>query len=567
MPTDEVSISPHAVTWRCPPRCTAALWAAFTALGIWYLAGAFPFGGPHGDAIREAVGVEHIARYGWDGPLLTHNFTGCPGVAITLVWLRRLTGVDPLSLLCSLSLVSGLVYWLASAGLIHRLTGAPVPLAGIVLLLSPVGLMAGMYPNDMVTAAAWISLALFLLAGAGRTAALISAALCLALAGWFRADAILITPAIPLLLYHGDRRRAFRRTLLVGAIAAPLALAAVYASGSSLSAIVRHAEDVTGEGGRAAQVAGFYVSFFPLLLVYLLVLGAVRLVRTHAWRLLGVVLLGTLPLWAVMANFPYPKYFTYVVPWFALAAVCGLEALCQSPAPRFRQLHLAALVALFVGQYLLGVQITPRNKPWRAPPDPRGVVLAERRFARGPVEYAAVALGPGSFNPFGHVGAPMSGILFTPLVIHREQAASRAFLDDCVAYVRDHPAPDAVYISRTQDGLSAAMYGLVHNGFRCVEKTQFGPTPDSWRCRWEKHGRRVTHYRAYTHGYTLDYLAAEGVTTATYFGGTGIEEARMLEQVATAQLLVRRTALFTRTIYAVTLAPPAHADPPDATGP
>jgi hypothetical protein len=63
-------------------------WALFLAVMFWYASGALPFGGPQCDAIRQAAGIEHLARYGWE-PLLTHNFVGCPGVALSLLALRN----------------------------------------------------------------------------------------------------------------------------------------------------------------------------------------------------------------------------------------------------------------------------------------------------------------------------------------------------------------------------------------------------------------------------------------------------------------------------------------------
>lgn len=532
-------------------RYVVLLWVAFILLMAWYATGAIPFGASHGDAVQEAAGVEHIAHYGWDGPLLTHNFVGCPGLTTTLLLLRRLTGIAPISLLGGVSLISGLVFTLAAAGLISRLTAVPVPLAGLVLLLSPVAVMAGMYPNDLITAAAVVGLALFLLAGPMHLRNQLAGAICLGVAGWYRADAIMITAAIPFILYRGDWKATLRAVAVVGCVSACIALGLVYASGSNLPAIVSHARYVSDNVGQTAMFVAFYASFFPIITLYLLVLGVKQLMMERAWRIMGMVVLGTVPLWYVLATIPMPKHFTYVVPWFAVIYCFGLRSLLGSVPNARRRFHLAALALLFVGQYVCGLQISLRDKPWRKPSGTALITVVQTELAKGPISDVRLVIGPGTFNPFGHAGAPISGILFTPMEVSREQRTSRRYLADCTAYVGRLTATETKFFGSTHGGVQSAIYGLVNSGFRCVSKEPLGPRY-TWRYTWVRGEQRVVQYSVFTPEYESTYLRSIGEVAGTYFFGSGREEASILAQAESAKLITREEGQEISAIYEVT---------------
>lgn len=533
-------------------------WVLFFALLLWYTSGAIPFGGPQCDAIREAAGIEHLARYGWE-PLLTHDFIGCPGLTITLLALRKLTGLDPLMLQGVLSSVSGLVFITASAGLIHRLCGIATPIAGLAMLLSPVAIVAGMYPNDLVTAAALAAVALYLFAGSGDIRSQIVGAICLGLAGWFRADAILITGAIPFIMYRSSKPLFMCKLVIVGGIAATIAFVGVYASGSSIGQIVTHARDVTDTESPVAQVIGFYISFFPLLVIYGTVLGIVHLKRAKQWRLIAIVAAGTVPLWIIHVRYSLPKYFTYVVPWFALVICCAAMGLKDAPRQR-KRLHASIAAALFVAQYTLGLQVTLRDKPWRTPPKAVLCTLLDHEFAHGRVNRLAIVVGAGTMNPLGHAGTPMSGILFSPLVMQREQRTSREYLNECIQYVAGLEDKELRFFAKTYDGKSSAMVALIANGYRCTSVVPFGPQPLSQRFIWERGDQRVILYRLYIRGCNMKFLREIGELEGTYFAGSGAEEHAVLQQVTSAKQIVRTQAMRVRAIYEVTFPPLDDAD-------
>jgi len=531
------------------------LWVVFLALLTWYATGAFPLGANHGDAIQEAAGVEHIARYGWDGPTLTHNFVGCPGLTTTLVALRKLTGIAPGVLLSAVSLIAGLVYAFAASGLISRLTGMPVPLAGLVLLLSPVALMAGMYPNDLITASAFAMLAMFLLSGPMRLRNHLLGAICLGLAGWYRADAVLITAAIPILLYRGCVKSMLRAALLVAVVSGCLAIGLVYASGSNLKAILMHAEAVATDIAVPARFVAFYLSLFPLIIVYLLVIGISCILRGRHWRVLGITVAGMAPLWYVLFTFPHPKYFIHVAPFLGLIAACGMGAALTCCPPRRRRTHLAVLALLFAGQYLFGLQITLRSKPWRNPPLARVITLYETNIARGPVSSAALVIGSGTTNPFGHAPTPLSGILFTPMNLSRQQELTREFLGECISYMDGLSAPETKLFGSTHEGVQCAIYALVNSGYHCVVKERFGPNKYSWRYVWERGPQRITHYRVFTPEYDATFIRSIGELTGVYVIGSGREETTIGAQASTARLIARAESAETRALYEVVFPP------------
>jgi hypothetical protein len=535
-------------------------WALFLALMFWYASGALPFGGPQCDAIRQAAGIEHLARYGWE-PLLTHNFVGCPGVALSLLALRRLTGVDPLVLQGALSLVFGLVYVLASAGLIHRLIGVATPIAGLALLLSPVAIVAGMYPNDMVPAAALASVAMYFFAGRMDIRNHLTGAVCLGLAGWFRSDAVLITGVIPFIIDRRDRSAWFRALVVIAVVAGGIAVGAVYASGSSVTAIIEHARHVTNFPAPMVQFVGFYASFFPLLLVYGFVLGAIRLARMRQWRVVTIFAVGTIPLWIVHATYPLPKYFTYVIPWFALVICAALPGLREAPRGR-RRFHIVVATLLFVGQYVCGLQVTLRPKPWRDPPEPVLATLFRCEFPQGRIDMVAWVIGPGTINTMGHAGTPISGILFTPLVMQREQRLSKQYLDDCTRYVAGLDDREIRCFSKTYDGKSSAMVALVRNGFRCTSFEEYGPQPRSKRFDWQRGDQHAVIYRIYTRKCNMDFLREIGELEGLYFAGSGAEENAMLGQVSTTEKIVRHHGMRVRALYDVTFPPLETDDPP-----
>lgn len=560
--TDATSAAelPQLASSRCDntPAFSATsvrvMWVLYVLLLAWYMSGAFPVGASQGDAFQEAAGVEHIARYGWGEPLLTHNFVGCPGLTWTLLLLRKLTGIAPLALICYLCAVSGLIYLLAGAGLVQRLTRLPFPLAGMVVLLSPVAIIAGAYGNDMVTSSALAILAMYFFAGRITPITLFAGAVSLGLAGLFRADAVLITPAIPFLLYRGDLGKTLRQVILAGLVSATVAIGLVYLCGSNVAAIVSHARAVASDMGRTLQIVGFYVSFFPLLIVYLFVIGLIALVKDKQWRMLAVFIAGVAPLWLIHLTFPLPKYFTHVVPFFAIVCSYALGSVLRLPASRGRSLRLALVCVLFVGQYLLGLQVVLRDKPWRAPPKPTPVVVLDHDFPTGRLSYAALVVGPGTLNPFGHSGTPVSGIFFTPLNLRHNHIVTRAGLEDAVEYVRDAQAHRLVFFANAHDGVQAAVYALVNNGYRCLLRARM-PWPNSFRYDWVNGERTAVIYRMENADYDMRDFRSLGELSCVYMVSTGREELAVKEQSTSARLVSRHHGRDVRAIYEVTFPP------------
>ena len=535
-------------------RTMGVLWIVYVMLLLWYTSGALPFGPNQGDAVQEASGVEHIVRYGWDAPLLTHNFVGCPGVTTTLVLIRRATGIEPLSILSALCMLAGVVFNLSAAGLGRRLTGLATPLCGIVVLLSPIAISIGMYANDLIMAAACATSALFLFAGRLHWLNCAAGAVLLGFAGWYRADAILITPAIPFLLYRGNWRAMLRWIVVIGLGAALVALALVYGSGSNLHAILAHAEAVADHPGRAARILGFYVSFFPLIMVYLLALGIIRLIRQRCGLLICLCIAGIVPLWSVMLTYPLPKYHTYVVPFFAVVCLVGLGAVLSAAPSRRRRVHLTLITLLFVGQYVIGARIALRDKPWWDELRPTPVTLYEKKLPRGRIDDFSLVIGPGTFNPFGHAGTPISGLLFTPLVYQEEKRVARKFMDEYIAYVAALQDPELRFFGMTHRSVQWSVYALVHAGFRCLENKPFGPK-NHWRLIWKRDGQHVVQYRLAGDTYDMTYLRSLGELSGIYPMGSGREESVILEQATSADLIARTSNLGTYAAYRVTFPP------------
>jgi hypothetical protein len=102
-----------------------------------------------------------------------------------------------------------LVLALASAALVRRWTGAPRAAAAAALLVLPGAVETTFFFADNVLASALAVSALALVAAVGRrsAAALVAAGVLLGLGVLTRADAVLLSPAVPLLLVAPERDR------------------------------------------------------------------------------------------------------------------------------------------------------------------------------------------------------------------------------------------------------------------------------------------------------------------------------------------------------------------------
>lgn len=185
-------------------------------------------------------------------------------------------------------------------------------------------------------------------------------------------------------------------------------------------------------GGATAPVVVQAVILIPFLVLALA--GALYLRRTprSLWLVVGyfVVPLGVALGFSLRYNVFYPRYFSFLVPPFALLMACGMAALCARVAPASRRAVALGLVLAF-----LGFSAPALNKAY-----------ANTGFSNWRAAAALVAAGAGPDDLIMLI----PGLGFIPFLYYYsgpqrlEGMTPREFWDIAAGRARDDPAADTV---------------------------------------------------------------------------------------------------------------------------
>jgi len=523
------------------PRWVAVLWAVFFALILYHVVGFFPVAAVEGDDAGIACGAELIAAGSPDARSVAYRYHAQPGVYSTVVGLRRIAGLPSLAGFQLISSVGSLIFVVVGAALLGGLLACPVPACGIALVLFQETFAGGSYANSTTPAATAALVGLYLLWCGGGPLQFVAAGLALGVAGWMRADAVLITPVALALVVQGSWRERLQRLAIAGVVALATVLLLFAASGSGLRDLVQDSWAIVGAGGwshgiariQEKQTVRAHLAYFSLPFAFAGAYGLLLMLRRRRWNLLFAFVLGFLPSWLVyVKNLSTPKWLYVCIPFVVLPALYGLLN-----GGKRRKAVTTLIVILFVGQYLVGSRLAFRAKPWAEQVRPDGLVLWSQNFRAGPITQAAVALGPGIAIPTDDGLRLGTGILFAPLAWHAQKVALAESAARLGAYLRGYEGERLDLYTGIWYARTVLNYILASSGF---ELARFEPLPNAARYTWRL--GRLTVVHTSVDSYTFDWserrrgLDLVDSPSVVYVAGSGRERNLLI-----ANLKPRRT--------------------------
>ena len=490
--------TPRIRRWSWLPWIIVLLLLGWAGYGIW------PVGPVEGDEQGVLFGVKGMLQHDQLQLQLRYTYYLQPGYYQLLAGLSQLTGAEPETLFGLTTVIGALGFAVAGARLLEILTGWSLGWTLVVMLSSQEVTTAAFYMNTSALAGG-IAVSAVILARRPQRSAWLGAGLLLALAGWLRADSLLIAPACLGLAYWQEKlwRPAIIRTTFIAAVSVAAFLALYALSGASLlaSLAVYEQRGFLHSGWRILAL------IFPLLLSPLFALAALAglgLLLAPARRALGVIMISgvTASLLAHGTELTTPKYFYYLIPFALLPALLfadqGFRA-SRAWTPGRRRAGAFFVAALLLADGALGLRTLPaEQRLFRPAPTP--VTFAELTWHNKPY---ALVLGPGElvFNVDGF--RLRTGRWFAPECWHREKQRVQTDLATIRSWFGGGQRDLTVYWSDWLP-LQLATRELLASGFRLPEGHLRQPDKmAAAREDWSRDGR-IVH---------LDYL---GYADSTY---------------------------------------------------
>jgi hypothetical protein len=499
-----------ALAWRQLPWLLVGLQLAWCSYGVW------PITPVEGDEQGVIFGVEGMLRH--DDMLLRsrYKYDVQPGSYHLLAALARLTGASVETVFGATTVAGALGFAVAGAWLLKQMLAWPVAWTLAAMLWAQEVTAAACYSNTSALAGG-IAILAVTLAAQSRPSGWLWSGVALAVAGWLRADSLLIAPACLGLAYWQLRawRPAILRTAAI-ALIATIGVAGLYwLSGTSLHHAIEVYDTQMGPGLAGRRL---WVDMPVQLLSPALVLAALGGSALMLWRrefALGLVILSgvvaTLMVYGGVIT--TPKYLYYLVPFALLPALIFVGWLECLPT----WLARLALAALLLGDGLLGLRtLLPSERYFTTAPT--GMSLAQ--IATGPKAIELV-IGPGELVINCDGFRVRTGQFFAPLCWHREKERVRTDL----AIIRSWLSGGrelTIYWANWLPG-QIAVRELLAGGFRPSDASPSTAGTMSAEI-WQRQGQVVRlHYLGYVGSISQSTGPAAASSTAadTYFIGDG----------------------------------------------
>jgi hypothetical protein len=460
---------------------------AFALLFAYVMFGVFPISGIEGDGLGIANGATQIATVGREATSLAYRYNVQSGTYALTVLLHRLTGIDTFTILSLLSALAGIVFILASAALLRRITAYPLVACGLVLLLFQEAFTSSYYANSTVIAASFFVSAFWIVTFGDDVFKLLLSGILLGLGAWMRFDVLLITPAILLLLHRGAWPRTFVRTAFVAAITGVTALLGLYLSGSGIRQVLAsadsHRESLRGTIATPNFLSRLlesndlrsHATFYTALLAVLIVIGIIYGIHKREWRTLAFSLLGIIPFYGVyLGVITTPKYLYYLIPFAALLVLSAFSGLASLSTRHslLSKIALLILIMLFMAQYVIGWQISSSARPYLRQSFPNFLTLFSTATSVRGIEEVSLVIGAGSSVSTGDGRRLLSGIAFAPLFQHHEKSLINAEVERFNRYL-DTRAATPLHLLTTQYGSQQLLLNvLLKRGYDCRRKDE-----------------------------------------------------------------------------------------------
>ncbi len=502
-------------------------WGLVLLLLAWAAPGTWPVVPVEGDEQGVLFGVDAMLLQDAARMNLSYIYYLQPGYYQLLAGLVRVTGA-PAELWFGVTTVIGAAgFALAGARLLQILLGWSLGWSLVAMLWCQEVTTAAFYMNTSALAGAFAILAIILSRHPQR-AAWLASGLLLALAGWLRADSLLIAPACLGMAYWQERQ--WRPALLRTAVIAAVSLLAFLGAYALSRADLRDAFAVYGVRGFGHTGWRTFVEVFPLLLSPALALALLAglgwLLAPARWPLALVVCTGiAASLLAHGTELTTPKYFYYIVPFLLVSALAVVDALGRQlrawPRGWRRGAASAATAGLVLADGFLGLRTLAEGQRYFVPTPTLATLLEFKWKGR---EFALV-IGPGELLLNVDAFRVRTGKWFAPAAWHREKLRVQADLATLRGWLAG-PGDVTLYCSSWLTAQVAARELFVA-GFRPPEgfSRQGGvPGAEDWR-----RADQVVHlgFLGYAGSpYQPPGPAPASATgAATYFLGEGAPEA------------------------------------------
>jgi hypothetical protein len=404
-------------------------WLIVLLQGWWWSVGVFPIVPVEGDEQGVLFGVEALLHPDPALERLRYLYEVQPGSYRLLATLAHVSGARP-EIVFGLATAAGAVaFALAGAALLRTLFGWPFAWLLVVLGACQEVATAGWYSNTSALAG-WAALCAVMVGTGEKNFRWLWGGLLLGLAGWLRADSLLVAPACLGLAYWRGRswRPALVRTFaLAGVTLASMVLLYRLSGLSPLAGFHTYV-------GRGFDLSGarilFRVPFHLLspLLAGAALLGCLLLLWRREFALALVAISGSAAsLAAYGTSLTTPKYFYYLVP-FALVPALYLIGTLRLVLPRLppwpRRLAILTAAVAILADGALGLR-TLSTEQQRFTALPTWATLARTATATGQL---SLVLGPGDAIINADGFRLRTGQWFAPFSWHREKQRDAAAL-------------------------------------------------------------------------------------------------------------------------------------------
>lgn len=459
--------------WRPLP------WLLVGALVLWCSYGIWPIVPVEGDELGVVNGLEAWRRGSGDFDRAGYLYPIQPGSYLVLRALGAVGGGGYLTWFGGLSVVGALAFAVGAARLLADVLEQRFAwvLAGLLTLQECTA--AASYANTSALANAVAMAGLCCAWWAHSRRGLMLAGALLAVAGWLRADSLLVAPAVlGLRGMKSDWRTAVRETAEVALVSGVFAVFLFRVSGVGVGELL--AQYRARPNTAAPDLLALY-GWLPLGYTATIAAGVALLAALvrRAWGVFGLSVLGfAVPLAVYQGNFASPKYLHVALAFLALPVGWMLGRLiARARTSWFTGAVAGAMVLVHLSEGWFGVQ-TSHVSVRRFSPAP---LMAECDLSRLARRNLRVGVGEGEILLPSDGPRLRGGFLWAPRVWRRlkqEMAEEQALL---AKVLPEGPAPrilTCTYLSyRMVDGWLRAA------GYREGEPT-FLYRADSWVSRW-----------------------------------------------------------------------------------
>jgi hypothetical protein len=457
------------------------IFLAYQAVGF------FPIAPLDGDGNGVANGITLILQNKQFGDnWAAFSFPIQPGTFAITTLIALLLKTEPLNAYALVTAVSSVLFIIIGGLLVSRLTSISFPICGIILLLFQETLAGGYYGNGNITAAVLAISAVYIAAVMkGKWYELIIIGILSGIGAWIRLDSVIIHLGIFLLILSTagwSWKTALVRYLVVVSIAILVGLSGLYLSGSNISLVLKYLFMHLGTQHPATPDLGIpflgtpdaksLLSYFSLLMVFLIILGLFGIIKLRKWFVLGFLSMCILPFFIIYRDqITTAEYMYYLIPFWGIAAVWGIKQVLILRNKR-KYLFWGVIVFLFVAQYLIGLRVSFASKPYIKEPHPTILKIFEINKNIGPINSISIVIGPGTFITTASVGRLSSGLFFSPIYWSSEKAnlnkeinkftPSIVYNDERIHYVVADEYHAKQFIS----------YYLLNHNYSCIEGSE-----------------------------------------------------------------------------------------------